>query len=185
MAYKKTTRGSIILKSGERITKSEQKALQRAVRQANKRAREYNKRLKETTELHGGIYKTTYNKFGKESNFLLRKKSARISRFTTKHQYKQYLKNVKRQARGQTEQYKMSIYKENYIKALQKAFGSMANKVVAKVRKLSPLEIRNAYEMGDLESIGYVYYDPYGNKLQQIEAEVDNILGDREYYQYK
>lgn len=167
---RKTSRGTIILPNNERITLSEQKELKNAVRRANRMRDKDIERINKTTS------KVKYNRFGFESDFLLRKKNANFSKFRNKKEFKTYLRNVKRQASGSTSLHRIRVYKQNYETALRKAYNSGANKAISLLRKIDGLAIRDAHESGTLEPIGYIYYDPENNKLQLIENQLQSIL---------
>lgn len=167
---RKTTRGSIILPNNDRITLSEQKELKNAVRRANRM------REKDIERINNTMSKVKYNRFGFESDFLLRKKNANFSKFRNKNEFKLYLRSVKRQASGATSLHRIRVYKQNYEAALRKTYNSAANHAISILRKIDGLAIRDAHESGALEPIGYIYYDPEMNKLQLIENQLQSIL---------
>lgn len=166
----RTTRGSIILPNKERITPSEQKRFINAVRRANRMRDADLKRIKKV------ISTVKYNRFGFESDFLLRKKSASFTKFRNKNEFKHYLYSVEKQASGSTSLHRIRVYKQNYETALRKVYNSSANHAIKLLRQIDGLAIRDAHERGDLEPIGYIYYDPEMNKLQLIEAQLQAIL---------
>lgn len=166
----RTTRGTIILPNKERITPSEQKRLINAVRRAN---RERGKDIERLNKIKSNV---RYNRFGVESDFLLRKKNTSFTKFRNKNEFKRYLRSAERQASGATSLHRIRVYKQNYETSLRKAFNSSANHAIKLLRQIDGLALRDAHEAGQLEQIGYIYYDPEMNKLQLIEAQLQAIL---------
>lgn len=162
---KRNKRGSIILPNGERITISEQKALRSAVNSANRKR----KRLLEKLPPEA---MRKYKDFGIESDFLMRKKSTSLQRFRNKKEFNRYLKSVQKIASGEFERKRTLTYKSNYIRALKNTFNSSANKAVKAVRDMDYKTFKNKVESGELEEIGYVYYDPNNEKLTRINQQL-------------
>lgn len=162
---KRTSRGSYILPNNERITIKEQKALRSAVVSANRKRKRMIERLPKRA-------KEKYKDFGVESDFIMRKKSTKLSRFRNKGEFKRYLKSVKKIASGEFERKRVETYRQNYIRALKNTFNSTANKAISAVKKLTYIEFKNKVENEELEEIGYVYYDPQNEKIQRINRQL-------------
>lgn len=162
---KRNKRGSIILPNGERITISEQKALRSAVNSANRKR----KRLLEKLPAEA---RAKYKDFGIESDFLMRKKSTSFKRFRNKKEFNKYLKSVQKIASGEFERKRIMTYKDNYIRALRNTFNSSANKAIKAVRDMDLKTFKQKVESEELEEIGYVYYDPNGEKLTRINQQL-------------
>lgn len=162
---KRNKRGSIILPNGERITISEQKALRSAVNSANRKR----KRLLEKLPAEA---RAKYKDFGIESDFVMRKKSTSFKRFRNKKEFNKYLKSVQKIASGEFERKRIMTYKDNYIRALRNTFNSSANKAIKAVRDMDLKTFKQKVESEELEEIGYVYYDPNGEKLTRINQQL-------------
>ena len=162
---KRNRRGSVILPNGERITISEQKALRSAVNSANRKRKRMLERLPAEAKIK-------YNEFGVESDFVMRKKSTSLKRFRNKKGFKHYLRSVQKIASGEFERKRIITYKDNYIRALRNTFNSSANEAIKAVRDMSLKEFRQKVESEELEEIGYVYYDPNGEKLTRINQQL-------------
>lgn len=162
---KRNRRGSVILPNGERITISEQKALRSAVNSANRKRKRMLERLPAEA-------KVKYKDFGIESDFVMRKKTTSLKRFRNKNEFKRYLKSVQKIASGEFERKRIITYKENYIRALRNTFNSSANKAIKAVRNMDLKTFRQKVESDELEEIGYVYYDPNGEKLTRISQQL-------------
>lgn len=163
---KRNSRGSVILPNGQRITLSEQKALRAAVNSANRKR----KRLIENLPNEA---KRKYKEFGIESDFVMRKKSASLARFRNKSEFNRYLHSLQKIVSGEFERKRAETYRQNYIRALKNTFNSSANKAIRAVKDMDLKQFRELVENEELEEIGYVYYDPNGEKL----ARISNQLG--------
>ena len=157
--------GSVILPNGERITISEQKALRSAVNSANRKRKRMLERLPAEA-------KVKYKDFGIESDFVMRKKSTSLKRFRNKKEFKHYLRSEQQIASGEFELKRITTYKDNYIRALRNTFNSSANKAIKAVRDMDLKTFRQKVESEELEEIGYVYYDPNGEKLTRISQQL-------------
>ena len=143
---KRNRRKSVILPNGQRITLREQKALRSAVNSANRKRKRMLERLPEEASRR-------YREFGIESDFVMRKKSASLSRFRNKKEFDRYLRNVRRIASGEFER-------------------KRADKAIRAVKDLDLKQFRHLVESGNLEEIGYVYYDPNNEKITKINSQL-------------
>lgn len=172
---KKTRYGSIVLPTGERITPTEQKRLRSAVRSANKER----SRLIELIPEKDKLKKQQYKQFDKHSDFIYRHKSYGIRRFKSKKEFTSYLHNVERLA--DTEKYADyigGIYKDNYIKSIQKVFNSSGDEIINFVKnEISNREIIELSLSGELETIGFVYYEQQAKKekLAKLKNQVERL----------
>lgn len=162
---RRNRRGSVILPNGERITIREQKALRSAVNSANRKRKRMLERLPAEA-------RAKYKDFGIESDFVMRKKSTSLKRFRNKKEFNKYLKSVQKIASGEFEKHRAEQYKRNYIQALKHTFNSKANDAIKKVREMDLKTFRQKVESEELEEIGYVYYDPNGEKLTRISQQL-------------
>ena len=162
---KRNNRKSVILRNGQRITLNEQKALRSAVNSANRKRKRMIERLPAEA-------KAKYKDFGIESDFVMRKKSASLSRFRNKKEFDRYLRNVRRIASGEFERKRAETYKQNYIRALRNTFNSQANKAIRAVKDLGLKQFRHLVESEQLEEIGYIYYDPNNEKITKINSQL-------------
>lgn len=172
---RKTRYGTIILPSGERITPKEQNRLRTAVRRAN---RERN-RLIELIPDKEKLRKEQYKKFNRESDFIFRKKSASMRKFGSKQEYQSYLKSVERLANADKySEYIGGVYKNNYIRSLEKVFNSGADDIINYLKnEVTNREIMELSLSGQLEDIGFVYYEQTSrkNKLNKIKRQVERL----------
>lgn len=168
---KRTSRGSIVLPNGERITPSEQRALRSAVNSANRKRKKW---LEELGEEH----KQRYKDFGIESDFVHRKKSASFSRFRNKKEFLKYLRGVQKISSGYFEKQRYKTYKANYIVGLQRVFGE-CKELIKLVNLFTPEEFGKATEAGVIPELNFVYHDPKAksDKYFEVEAGLNRAIG--------
>ena len=178
---RKSKKGEYILPSGERISQKEMTRFRNLVARAN-RNRQY------LIEQLPAQKKGVYNLLGRESDFISGKKSSRlykkqngrtIARFASKREFRAYELSVERLTKRDYKYYYTNIYRENYIQALEKTFGSNADEIIEFVESLSSEEWRQIALDDMLSNIGYVYYEKEDAdaKLQQLKADINRLRG--------
>lgn len=175
----KKVNGGIVNKEGVFFTYEDKKALEQAVNTANrKRAR----MLKEAASLPrkdagrdlGVSVGDSLKIMGKESDFILRKKSKSLQQFKTREAFDAYLANVKRVNQRNYIDIRVQQYKDNYITGLKNAFGADADELVERVKKMKNKEYMREVESDETLEIGYLYTtDDYYAKLNAVR----NALG--------
>ena len=167
---KRTSRGSIVLQNGERITPAEQRALRSAVNSANRRR----KRLLEKLPKQA---KSRYADFGIESDWVLRKKHVKYSNFRNKKEYTTYLKQVRYVMRVEYSEKVVETYRSNLYRAIDKVFNSKGQELKDFLDTLSNDELRTLSLNDSIHNIGYVYYEPVAvkNKLAELTRDIETI----------
>ena len=167
---KRNSRGSIILPNGQRITPKEQKALKSAVVSANRKRRAMIEKLPQQA-------KERYKDFGVESDFVLRKKSARFNRFRNKGEFNRYLKSIQKINASEYIKNKVETYRSNYLRSIDKVYNSTGQPIKEFINSLSADEFRELSLSGELEDIGYIYYAPVSvkNKLDKLNSQIRRI----------
>ena len=163
-------RGSIVLESGETITKKEQAAFKSAVNASN----QARKRAIQDLEGRG---EQIYRDFGKTSDTIMQKRSAAFSQFENKQQFKNALERA-RQTIPLAEN-RARIYKQNTIKALKTAYGDTADtrKIANAITKMSHKKFNKLVDSGELEGVEFVYYDPENEKLKKLANQLGVSIG--------
>lgn len=167
---KRTSRGSIILPSGERITLKEQKALKSAVVLANrKRKRTIEKLSKQALR--------KYQDFGVESDFVARKKSASFGRFRNKKEFESYLKSLQKINSPEYFENVVGTYRVNLNRAIGHVFGSSGDEIREYLNTLNDEEFWELSLNESFEDIGFVYYEPVATceKLRKLKYQVGAI----------
>lgn len=172
---KKTEAGNLVNQYGVTFTPQEKRALENAVNTANrKRAR----MLKEAATLprmvsgrDTGDTVGSLQLMGKESDFILSKKTKSLQRFRDREQYDRYMKNLRRVNSPEYLDDRIRLYKRNYMKALENAYGDEAKDVMMKIRMMKPRDYMKMVEQDEILEINY-HYTPTERtgKLNQIRA---------------
>ena len=110
---------------------------------------------------------------GKESDFIISRKSKSLQRFQSKEDYNRYMKNLARVNSPDYLDERTRLYKRNHIKALERVYGDDAKDVMMKIRMMKPEEYRKLLQSDEMLEVGFVY-DPSSasGKLNQIRASL-------------
>lgn len=167
---RRTSRGTVILPSGEKITFAEQRALRSAVNSANRKR----KRL---------LAKMPPNRVSTkqvDESWYYRKKSVRLSRFKNKEEFNRYLRGVQKIASGKFEQARSRVYFENYKQAVRTAFGKTTDtrRLIVKINRVGVKALEGAIASGDIEAeIGYLYTrEQQQYQYNKLDAMLDKLL---------
>lgn len=180
---KKTESGNLVNQFGVTFTPQEKRALENAVNTANrKRAR----MLKEAATLprmvsgrDTGDTVGSLQLMGKESDFILAKKTKSLQRFRDREQYDNYMKTLKRVNTRDYIEDRIRMYKRNHMKALENAYGDEAKDVNMKIRMMKPKDYMKMIQQDESLEISYIY-DPTARsgKLNQMRASMGMKLKD-------
>lgn len=151
---------------GVTFTEEQKKALERAVNRSNYQRK---KMQAEADKLNPSNQQLRL--MGKESDFIISRQSKSLQRFKSMEDYEKYMD---KQAKIQSGEYlddATRLYKRNYMKALDNAFGDDAKDIKMKVRMMKPEDFRKMVESDELAEIGYIY-DPSARagKMNQIRS---------------
>ena len=181
--------GNLVNQYGVTFTPAEKKALESAVNTANRQRRQM---LKEEATLPRmvkgkptGDTVGTLQLMGKESDFILSKKTKSLQRFKSRDQFDKYLAKLKHTNANKDEYLaeRVRLYKRNHMKALQNAYGDEAKDVVMKIRMMKPADYMKMIQQDETLEISYVY-DPSdrAGKLNQIRASMGMKLKEDDGY---
>ena len=186
---KRTDGGDILNQHGVVFTEAEKRALESAVTSAN---RQRQKMLKAEAQLPRtvmgkatGDTVNTLHLMGKESDFILSRKSKSLQRFRTRHEFEQYMGQLG-QIRSNVDEYintRVGQYKENHIQAIRNVYGADADDVVDKIKGMSPREYMKRVQAEDeFLDIQYVYSnEEKTGKLNRIRRSLKLDEADEEY----
>lgn len=174
---KKTDTGNLVNQYGVVFSPQEKRALENAVNTANrKRAR----MLKEAATLPRMVSgRDTGDKIGslqlmgKESDFILAKKTKSLQRFRTREQYENYMSTLSNVNSREYLDDRIRMYKRNHMKALENAYGDDAKDVIMKIRMMKPKDYMKMIQQDESLEISYIY-DPTARsgKLNQMRASM-------------
>lgn len=183
---KRTDQGDLLNQYGVVFTEQEKRALESAVNSANrKRSRMLKQEAtlpryvggKDTGDTVGSLHL-----MGKESDFILAKKTKSLQRFHTKEQYEKYMKNLERVNTRDYVTERVRLYKRNHMKAIENAYGDDAKDILMKIRMMKPKDYMEMIQKDENLEISYIY-DPSARsgKLNQIRASLGMNLKEEEY----
>lgn len=182
---KKTDSGTLVNQHGVEFTQSEKRALEYAVNTANrKRARMLAEEAQLPRKVKGretGDTVGSLQLMGKESDFIIAKRSKSLQRFKTKEDYNRYVQNLKRVNSPDYITERVRMYKRNHMKAIEKAFGDDAKDVVMKIRMMKPKDYQRMIQSEEMLEINYIYEpSARAGKLNQIRASLGMRLKEDE-----
>ena len=165
------------------FTPEEKKALEYAVNTANrKRAKMLEEAAKLPRKLYGqetGDTVWSLQLMGKESDFILQRKTKSLQRFQTKEAYNRYMKNLQRVNSKDYITNRIRQYKHNFTKSLLEVYGPDAADIALKVRMMKPHEYMKMVEADETLEIRYEPSDvKISGRLNQIRAALGMKLKD-------
>lgn len=183
---KRDEAGNLINTHGIQFTEAEKKLLEREVNKANKRRM---KMLEEEGQLprksggkDTGDTVRSLQLMGKESDFIISRKSKSLQQFKTKEQFERYLENLKIVNSPTYLDDRTRLYKRNHMQALENVFGDDAKDVMMKIRMMKPEEYRKMLQSDEMLEINYIY-DPSARsgKLNQIRQSLGMALKEEDF----
>lgn len=181
----------IINQYGVNFTNEEKKALESAVNSANrKRKKMLEQEAKLPRKVAGvdtGDTVASLQLMGKESDFILQRKSKSLQRFKTREEYNRYMRNLERVNSRDYLTERIRLYKRNHMKAIENAYGDEAKDVVMKIRMMKPADYMRMVQSDEALEINYIY-DPSARsgKINQLRASLgmklkESTFEDEEY----
>ncbi len=153
----------IINKHDVAFSEKEKRKLESLVNSANRKRRRMLQQEADLPRMLGG--KDTGQKIkdlqtmGKESDFILAKKSKSLHKFRSKEEYRRYIKNLSRVVDRDYIAKRVELYRKNQIKALKNIYGKDAAPVIKILKKLSLKDYMRAVQSDELLELEYLY-DP-------------------------
>lgn len=169
--------GNLQNQFGVVFTPAEKKALEQAVNTANrKRARMLEAEAKLPRMVGGketGDTVASLQLMGKESDFILQRKTKSLQRFQSKEDYNRYMKNLQRVNQRDYITERVRLYKRNHMKAIENAYGDEAKDIVMKIRMMKPADYMKMVQSDEMLEISYIY-DPSARsgKLNQLRGSL-------------
>ena len=173
----KLDNGNLLNQHGVVFTPGDKKALERAVNKASA----YRKRM---IEKEGQLDRlvdgkptgqkvATLQAMGKESDFIIARRSKSLQRFKSREDFEKYLSATERASTQGYLDERTRLYKRNHMSALENVFGDDAKDVVMKIRMMKPDEYRKLLQSDENLEVSYVY-DPSqaSAKLNQIRLSL-------------
>lgn len=159
------------------FTEDEKKALEQAVNTANRKRKRMLEQEAKLPRMVGGKDTgdtvASLQLMGKESDFILQRKTKSLQRFQTKAEYERYMVNLERVNSRDYITERVRLYKRNHMKAIENAYGDEAKDVIMKIRMMKPADYMRMVQSDENLEISYIY-DPSARsgKLNQLRASM-------------
>lgn len=165
--------GRIQNEHGVVFTEAEKKALERLVNSANaKRTKMLKMEATLPRMVRGVDTGQTIGQLqlmGKESDFIITRKSKSLQRFNTRADFDKYMSYLEKVNRKDYIRDRIRLYKRNYIKALQNVSGDLSKDIQMKVRMMKPEQYMRMVASNEELEINFFY------TTQQLEGKLNQI----------
>lgn len=158
---KRDDSGNYVNQYGVVITPEEKRRFEVAVNKAN---RHRMKMLIEEGSLprmsegkDTGFTVKSLQAMGKESDFILARKSKSLQGFKDRESFERYWNNVELASTPEYLEKQTRLYKRNHMKAIANAYGDEAKDVLMKIRMMKPEEYRKLIQSEEMLEISYLY----------------------------
>lgn len=179
---KRNDAGNLVNESGVVFTPAEKKALENAVNRANyKRKKMLNEAAQLPRKVGGhdtGDTVGSLQLMGRESDFILARKSKSLQRFKTRDQFEKYMQHLDRVNSPDYINDRIRQYKRNFMKTIENVYGEEAKDILMKVRMMKPEEYMKKVESDETLEIGAVI--PSDAKVPGRLNELRRALGMKE-----
>lgn len=181
--------GGVINQHGVFFSNEQKKALESAVNTANRKRAKMLKQEATLPRKIGGVdtgdTQATLQLMGKESDFILARKTKSLQRFNSMEEFNRYMSNLSRVNSRDYITERVKLYKRNYMTALEREFGDAAKDVKMKVRMMKPTDFMRMVQSDELLEIGFIYDDSQkSGRLNQIRAGFGMKLKEEEIEDY-
>lgn len=151
---KKLPNGMIENDNGVKFTLDEKKRLEQLANSANRKRK---KLLAAEDSLSPRAHELQL--MGRESDFVLAKKTKSLQRFRSKKEYDRYIANLERVTKRDYVEKRVQQYKKNYIKALKNelGYGKSTKEIIEKIKNMTDAEYMKTVEGDEDMAISYVY----------------------------
>lgn len=183
---KKLESGNVLNQHGVEFTQAEKKALESAVNRANRtRVKMLEKEGNLERYVGGkptGQKVSTLQAMGKESDFIISRKSKSLQRFKSKADYDRFMKNLEIVNSPTYLDDRTRLYKRNHMQAIENVFGDEAKDVIMKIRMMKPEQYREMLQKDEMLEVSYVY-DPSDRtaKLNKIRMSLGMKLKEDDF----
>lgn len=177
---KKLENGNLQNQYGVEFTQEDKKKLESMVNRANRKRMQMLEKEGDLPRLVGG--KDTGQKvsqlqlMGKESDFILARKSKSMQRFKSREDFEKYLSNVERSLSPDYIDERTRLYKKSHITALKNAFGAEATDIITQIQFMKPEDYRELIQSDEDLEVSYLYGpEAMEAKLEQMRASLQGF----------
>ena len=179
----KLDNGNLLNQHGVEFTVSERKALESAVNRANLKRKKMLEAEGNLPRLNAGKDTgqkvSTLQAMGKESDFIIARRSKSLQRFKSREDFEHYMEQLEMVNSGDYLDKRIELYKSNHIKALENAYGGEAQDVIDRIKMMKNKEYMELVQSDESLEVSYVY-DPSDRnaRLNQMRQAVGIDLQD-------
>lgn len=179
---KRSSDGKLVNQYGVSFSEEERRALESRVNAINAKRR---RMLREEAKLPrkfagketGQTIGESLQLMGKESDFILAKKTKSLQRFRSREQFDDYLDRLERVNMKTYVEDRVRDYKRNHMQSLRDAYGDDAKDIIMKIRMMKPEDYMKAVQQDEVLEIGF-NYPPDQSKLNIMRAALGMKLKD-------
>lgn len=181
---KKLDNGNVMNQHGVEFSQADKKKLESLANRANrKRMQLLEAEAKLPRKKDGKPTGQTVGQLqamGKESDFILSRKSKSLQRFRSREDFEYYIANLERVNSPEYLEERTRLYKKNHMTALKNVFGDEAKDVIMKIRMMKPEKYRELLQQEEDLEVSYIY-DPSARtgKLNKIRRALN--MKEKEY----
>ena len=174
---KRLENGNLQNQHGVIFTEAEKKALERLVNSANTKRRAMLKQEatlpRRVMGIDTGQTVGQLQLMGKESDFIITRKSKSLQKFNSREEYEKYIDYLKKVNSRDYITERIRQYKRNHMQALENAFGDDAKDIIMKIRMMKPKDYMKLVQSEEDMEISFLY-DPSARdgKMNQIRASL-------------
>lgn len=182
--------GLIVNQHGVKFTPDEKRKLENLANRVN---RKHNKMVEELGNLphkvdgqDTGHKVSTLFAMGKESDFIIARKSKSLQRFQTRKQFDDYMTTLTRANSPHYLEERIRLYKRNFMTAVQRVYSwDEASDVIMKVRMMKPEDFMKIATSNEELEIGYIDSDgPTHGSLNSIRRALGMKPKDEDSFGY-
>ena len=182
---KKTDAGTYLNQHGVEFTPEERKALERKVNNVNRKRMRMLEAEGNLPRLVGGHDTgqkvSSLQAMGKESDFIVARKSKSLQQFKSREAYDRYMKNLDIINSPTYIEDRVRAYKRNHMTALENTFGDDAKDIIMKIRMMKPKDYMKLMQSDEDLEINYIYGpEARTGKLNKMRASLGMNLKEEE-----
>lgn len=116
-------------------------------------------------------------RMGKESDFVLAKKTKSLNRFRSKKDYDRYIANLEKVVKRDYVKARVEQYRDNWAKAIESVYGDDAKELIERVETMTVNEYIKAVQEDEILEINEVYIptNEKGKQFNKIEKAIDRV----------
>lgn len=181
----KLENGNFLTQAGFEVTVKERKELESMVAAVNRKRK---KMIEEEASLprldagrETGQSVGQLQLMGRETDFILARKSASLQRFKSREEFDNYMDNLRRVNSPTYLEDRVRMYKRNHMKAIENELGEEAKDIVMKIRMMKPKDYMRLIQSDEALEVSFTYGpDDRAIKRNRMRAALGMKLKDED-----